>query len=195
MPGSYISEQITMDFDNRQELISTLYQRMTLSGVPQEMSMEVAEQLPSFFEQPAGPRRGFELVFKRWAIRDDDLKVIDFVCSSLTVGAAAATGGPLLAVGAAAVTALIKLTHSCLKKGAKITTMQQRLLLGLKADSRGKTIENLAEWMHEAYPGDQCSTAVVERELASLQSIALADGTMVALVSKTGGGLWHAAGV
>jgi len=184
-----------MDFDNRQKLISTLSQRMALSGVPDEMSMEVAEQLPSFFEQPMRPRRGFELVFKRWAIRDDDLQIIDFVCSSLTAGAAAATGGALLAVGAAAVAALIKLTYSFLKKGAKITAMQHRLLLGLKADSRGKTIENLAAWMHEAYPGDQSSTTGVARELAALQSIALADGTVVALVSKNGGGLWHAAGV
>jgi hypothetical protein len=195
MPGSYFSGQIVVDFDNRQKLISALSQRMTLSGVPQEMSMEVAEQLPSFFEQPTRPRRGFELVFKRWAIRDDDVKVIDFICSSLTVGTAAATGGPLLAVGAAAVTALIKLTYSCLKKGAKITAMQQRLLLGLKADSRGKTVENLAAWMRGAYPGDQSSTAIVERELTVLQAIVLADGSVVALVSKNGGGLWHTAGV
>ena len=183
-----------MDFDKRQKVVSTLAQRMALGGLPEPMSAEVAEQLSSLFEKPAGPRPGFELAFKRWAIRDDDLKMIDLVCSSLTVGAAAATGGPLLAVGAAALTALIKLTYSCLKKGAKITPTQQRLLLGLKADRRGKTIKDLAGWMHQAYPEDRFSTAVIETELAALQSIALADGTVVALVSKTAG-LWHAAGV
>lgn len=185
-----------MEFKSRRELAGFLTERLSRSGLPEEISAEVAQDLLPLLGEPQARAKGFRRIFaKRWAIRDDDLKLIDFICSGLSVGALAATGGPALAVGAAAVTALVKVVFALVKKGVKITPAQHKILLGLKAGPGGRTVEELAGWLRESYPGEDWPTAAVEAELTALQSIALNDGTVARLADKSSGNRWHAAGV
>lgn len=189
-------EGVTMEFKSRQALASFLADRMSQNGFPDEMSLKVAQGLLPLFDVSQTQTKGFGRIFvKRWTIRDDDLKLIDLICSGLTVGALAATGGAVLAVSAATLAALVKVIYVLVKKGVKITPAQHKILLGLKAGSKGRTIEELVAWLRESYCEEDWSLTTVEAELTTLQSTALNDGTVVKLADKSSGNRWYAAGV
>src|SRR5215204_5424306 len=106
--------------------------------MPKEVREPLTGPLADLSEQPQETEAGVpgmgRILTSKWVIRDEDLKLLDFVVSGLTAGAAFATGGAILVLGTAVLVATIRLLYALMKKGAKITPVQHKILLALKTN-------------------------------------------------------------
>jgi hypothetical protein len=186
-----------MNFKKKTDAIEFLSDHLMQRGFSTQMSKDVAQELSKLFHSSPAKPKGFQrLVGNCWAIRDDDLKLIDFICSSLLAGVVfVATTNPVIVVGAGAVAATFKLIYAFMKKGARLTQNQHQILLGLKKSSSGYTIEELTDWLSVSYRTKGWNRSVVEAELKALQAIPLNDGTVVQLVNRDNRDKWYPAGV
>jgi hypothetical protein len=159
---------------------------------------------PDFTEKREPPPRpgsaGLRVPVLRWIIKDDDLKLLESIFDGLKAGAAAGliVGEPTTAtivtgvVGIAAAAA--KLGRQMLRKGRKLTELEYQVLAALSSAGNGMTETQLVAWM-EITTRRTKSEAEIRDAINSLQSIALADGTLTSLVSRDAAGLLRAVGV
>jgi hypothetical protein len=139
----------------------------------------------------------------RWAIRDDDLKVLTSVCDGLKAAAgvgfflasvpANATTGALVGVGVA----VVQVIRQVMTKGVVLSDAGVTLLSALKAMSNGATIEELlAALQKSASKGSIVWTIEsISHELERLSRSATRDGTIIALAAVDGDYRWRASGV
>ena len=136
----------------------------------------------------------------RWAVRDDDIdlleKLLSGVTSTAAVGIAAHIFGGVALPPVAIVTALANLFvffRKLRKKGAKLNELQYEILRGLKHSEEGLTVGEIEAWLSSS----DCETLgyEVEATLNELSKFRLQDGNVVALTNSDAFGKWSAAGV
>lgn len=136
-----------------------------------------------------------------WAIRNDDLKLLEAIGKGLSAAASAgfflgagSIVGPLVAIGVT----VAELVYRVRRKGAVLEPRQVTVLTALRTADDGLTAEEVAAGVAAI----QLSLADPSRHvkdvgeaLDSLTRVRLSDGSVVQLVARTDDGKWSAAGV
>jgi hypothetical protein len=181
-------------FDKEAECIQELAARLEARSIDPTLARAVAEALSEELMETQRQGAGFGLVIKRWAIRDDDLKLLDAIASGTLTAVGVAAGGPVAGAVAGACVAVVKLLWAAHRNGIAINQDQQLVMMALKAHKTGCTEEQLSEWLSVntsvGWSPDRVRTIVTQ-----LEKIARRDGTVVAVTQKDSMGRWRASGV
>lgn len=127
----------------------------------------------------------------RWVIRDDDLKLFDNLVkavSTIITAGVILTGEMQTKDIISLVSLACALVYSVVRKGARLTEEQCRVLVALKAHAHAVSEDDLA--LELGVPVEEATGL-----LTQLKAIRLADGSVAALVAQDGDKLWQAAGV
>lgn len=187
-------------FSRRAEAIDYLAAGLSGWGLDDEagaaLAAALADTLVTFSSE--SPTEGFGLVLGRFAIRDDDLAVLDAAKSAVL--AAAPTNfffnAPTTASLAGLLAAMCVLVRQIHRKGCRLDPIQRHILLCLKAAGRRLTTEELTAILNrDSGQAGHWTTEAVEVELARLSAVPLRDGSVVSLVSRDADGTWAPAGV
>jgi hypothetical protein len=183
--------------------IDRLQSVLVAAGVPETKAHEVAVRLePEFLEEsgrmPEGP---FGLLTASWAIKNDDLELLDSAAPAITATAAFASApGPATTVAAvvAALIGVIRLLRQVRRSAVGLEPGEAHLLLALKTSATGLTVDDLDgriryglnQGAAQYFP----DVAAVQSALTRLSSVPLAAGAKD-LVYQDSNGCWHTADV
>jgi hypothetical protein len=179
------------------EATSEVRERLQSVGFPGSDIDDLARQV-AVLSGPQGAMRGKRgLVLGKRVIRNDDLQVFDIVFKSLeaVIAAGWVTDKAFWAAAAGILVGIGRICHRLANKSAYLDIESISLLLLLKKNPSGLSIEeicesvNLPKFTHLVGPED------IHRALDRLTKVALADGSVIALVVTDGRGFWTASGV
>lgn len=181
--------------------------RMEGWGIEPEVSKQVATQLVEVFSisEEVLPEVGRDsdrhalAARVGWAIRDDDLRLIEAIAQGLVAAASAgffvdshtSLSGPITGL----FLSLAQLVRRTRKKGARIDPNQARLLSILKSSRKPLSAEEIATSLSTKAPDAALSATECEAVLKTLCTVLLNDGTEVAFTACNAEGRWRTVGL
>ncbi|MDP1916399.1 MAG: hypothetical protein Q8L14_09150 [Myxococcales bacterium] len=194
-----------MEFKEEKNLRAHLAKTLgpELDGLPQART-DISMGLAKLFETEiysSHPAVGFALLVPeyKWVIRDDDLKLLDFLLTALKAAAAVGffsmgiAGAPLVGAAAGIGAVVAALFSQAAKKGATVDTFELRLLIMLKANPEGLSTEDITKILRRC--GEDVAESAVTATLTGLAKRAVSDGSTTNFVSQDSKLLWRAAGI
>ncbi len=178
-------------FETREALEQWLANRLVDQGVTNELAHGFADALSQRFAPSGRPSGSFGAIAGGWAVRNEDLDVIDAIARGLVAAIGVYAGGPLAVGATAAALALVVFLYSAVQSGVKITDEQRSVLLALKMPEGPCHSVALLQRLSIGLPQGEWTKEKLRSTLTSLEKVAMRRGTIIPLVKQAADGRWH----
>jgi hypothetical protein len=183
----------------REELTALLADRLTKDGLEAELTSTIAAAAVAALadKEIVRPQAGtLALLTRRYAIRSDDLNVLDGFIKSfvpLAMGGFAVTGSAGVAALSFIIGAALQLLRSAWQRGARITDDEHRVLLILMSnittpEQPGMTAEEIAGVVHRT---TDWTVVHIQNILRALSAKVTRNQSTIALVTVDGAERWR----